>query len=80
MAEFNCSATGHLIPYQDRVYSLGRWQFCTALSIILMIAPFIFTAVFYWGKHIAKFERLRPRRMVLVHVAWLILILHAQVG
>jgi len=79
-SDFNCSATGKLLSPEAKDFSFGRWQLCTALSVILMVAAVLFVGIFYWGKKIAKFERLRPRRMTLAYLGGAMLILYAQVG
>lgn len=78
---FNCSLSPNVErPWQSVDYSQARIDFCLALYIVLMVCCVVFSMVFYWGKKIVGFERLRVRRSVLVYSLTLAFMIHAQVG
>lgn len=77
---YNCSASDFVIPESQRVFTDARWAFVTFIYVVFLFCAVVFSGVFYWGKEIRQYERLRARRMVLVFIPFLVLVIHAQIG
>lgn len=76
----NCSASSLYIPEEKRLYSDERWGFLVGVYVMFLVSAVVFLGIFYWGKKVQRYERLRIRRMALVYIPSLVLLVQAQIG